>query len=97
VFAKTLHATHPDMMDGVSNDDLRDRYLCTGMFEAGKVNLVYSHNERFVIGGAVPSGGPLALPVQTAQAWCVATWAITSRHDAQLVERPATNDKTLAC
>ena len=65
MFAKTLHATHPDMMECVSNDDLRDRYLCTGLFEAGKVQLIYSHNERFIIGGAVPSGGPLVLPVQT--------------------------------
>ncbi|MCK5909965.1 MAG: 5-dehydro-4-deoxy-D-glucuronate isomerase, partial [Caulobacter sp.] len=27
MFAKTYHATHPDMMFAVSNDDLRDRYL----------------------------------------------------------------------
>src|SRR3546814_9949284 len=26
MFAKTYHATHPDMMDCVDNDDLRDRY-----------------------------------------------------------------------
>ncbi len=36
VFAKTFHATHPDMMDSVSNDDLRDRYLVTGMFRDGE-------------------------------------------------------------
>jgi len=65
VFSKTYHATHPDMMEGVSNDDLRDRYLVTGMFEAGKVHLNYSHNERFVVGGATPAGGVLKLPDQT--------------------------------
>ena len=65
MFCKTYHATHPDMMESVTNDELRDRYLVTGMFEAGKVTLNYSHNERFVIGGAVPSGGPLRLPAQT--------------------------------
>jgi 4-deoxy-L-threo-5-hexosulose-uronate ketol-isomerase len=52
MFAKTYHATHPDMMDSVSNEALRDRYLVSGMFVAGEVNLNYSHNERFVIGGA---------------------------------------------
>jgi 4-deoxy-L-threo-5-hexosulose-uronate ketol-isomerase len=65
VFCKTYHATHPDMMECVSNEELRDRYLVTGMFEDGKVSLNYSHNERFVIGGAVPSQGPLKLPAQT--------------------------------
>ncbi|MDP2010935.1 MAG: hypothetical protein Q8K11_12235, partial [Phenylobacterium sp.] len=27
MFKKTYHATHPDMMKGAGNDDLRDRYL----------------------------------------------------------------------
>ena len=60
MFAKTYHATHPDMMDCVSNDDLRDRYLVSGMFVAGEVTLNYSHNERFIIGGAVPGVTPIA-------------------------------------
>lgn len=65
MFARTYHATHPDMMDDVSNDDLRGRYLVPGMFEDGRINLNYSHNERFVIGGAVPKGGALRLPDQS--------------------------------
>lgn len=65
MFEKTYHATHPDMMDCVDNDSLRERYLVSGMFEAGKVKLNYSHNERFVIGGAVPAAGALRLPEQT--------------------------------
>ncbi|MBR0550898.1 5-dehydro-4-deoxy-D-glucuronate isomerase [Stakelama marina] len=65
MFEKTYHATHPDMMERVENDELRDRYLVQGMFEDGKINLNYSHNERFVIGGAVPKGGALKLPDQT--------------------------------
>ncbi|MYL98647.1 5-dehydro-4-deoxy-D-glucuronate isomerase [Novosphingobium sp. FGD1] len=66
MFCKTYHATHPDMMECVSNEELRDRYLVTGMFKDGEVNLNYSHNERFVIGGAVPGATPLAMPLQTA-------------------------------
>lgn len=65
MFAKTLQATHPDMMDGASNDQLRDRYLLTGLFADGQVVLNYSHNERFVIGGAAPGALPLKLPDQT--------------------------------
>ena len=65
MFDKVYHATHPDMMDGAANQQLRDRYLVQDLFQAGKVCLNYSHNERFVIGGAVPSGGPVKLPAQT--------------------------------
>jgi 4-deoxy-L-threo-5-hexosulose-uronate ketol-isomerase len=65
MFEKTYHATHPDMMRGVSNEELRDRYLADALFETGKVKLVYSHNERFVIGGAVPAGAVLRLTPQT--------------------------------
>jgi 4-deoxy-L-threo-5-hexosulose-uronate ketol-isomerase len=65
VFAKTYHATHPDMMQGVDNQALRDRYLIGGLFEPGQVVLNYLHYERFVVGGAMPAGGPLRLPVQS--------------------------------
>ncbi len=64
MFSKTYHATHPEMMACVSNEDLRDRYLVSGMFVDGEVNLNYAHNERFVIGGAVPKGDPLKLADQ---------------------------------
>jgi 4-deoxy-L-threo-5-hexosulose-uronate ketol-isomerase len=65
MFSKMYHATHPDMMDSVTNDELRERYLVAGMFREGEIDLNYSHNERFVIGGAVPAGRVLALPAQT--------------------------------
>lgn len=65
MFNKTYHATHPDMMECVDNDQLRDRYLVQDMFVPGEVMLNYSHNERFVIGGAAPTDGPISLPDQT--------------------------------
>jgi 4-deoxy-L-threo-5-hexosulose-uronate ketol-isomerase len=65
VFEKTYYATHPEMMAGASNEDLRDRYLVSGIFRAGEIALTYSHGERFVIGAAVPAGGVLQLPAQT--------------------------------
>ena len=68
MFNKTLQATHPDMMQGVSNDALRDRYLIGALFTPDAVSLNYSHNERFVIGGAAPVSKPVSLPVQEAPA-----------------------------
>jgi 4-deoxy-L-threo-5-hexosulose-uronate ketol-isomerase len=64
MFEKTYYATHPDMMNGASNDALRDRYLVADLFRPGEIVLTYSHGERFIIGGAVPAGGSLALPRQ---------------------------------
>ena len=64
LYRKTYYAAHPDMMEGASNDDLRDRHLVSGIFATGEIRLTYSHGERFVIGGAVPAGQVLDLPVQ---------------------------------
>lgn len=65
MYEKTYYATHPDAMDGASNDDLRGRHVVSGLFRAGEIVLTYSHGERFVIGGAVPGEGVLRLPRQT--------------------------------
>jgi 4-deoxy-L-threo-5-hexosulose-uronate ketol-isomerase len=56
------------MMECVDNEALRERYLVGGMFVPGEVKLNYSHNERFVIGGAVPAGGVIKLPEQVVPA-----------------------------
>ena len=65
MYEKTYYATHPDGMQGASNQDLRDRHLVTDLFRPGEIVLTYSHGERFVIGGAVPGKGVLRLPDQT--------------------------------
>lgn len=65
MFEKVYHATHPCMMGGASNDELRDRYLVGGLFRDDAITLNYSHNERMVIGGAKPVKGAVSLPVQT--------------------------------
>ena len=65
MFKKTYHATHPDMMAGTSNQQLRDRYLVDGLFAADAITLNYAHYERFVIGGAMAATRALRLPDQT--------------------------------
>lgn len=65
MFDKTYYAVHPDMMDGASTEDLRDRHLVSDLFQIGQIVLTYSHGERFIIGGAVPGNETLALPRQT--------------------------------
>ncbi|HEY6814056.1 MAG TPA: 5-dehydro-4-deoxy-D-glucuronate isomerase [Croceibacterium sp.] len=65
MFERTYYATHPAMMECVSNEELRDRYLIGGLFRDGEVVLNYTHADRFVIGGAVVGQGELRLPDQT--------------------------------
>lgn len=65
MFKKTYHATHPDMMDSASTDQLRERYLVQGLFQENAIALNYTHYERMVIGGAMPAGQALRLPEQT--------------------------------
>ena len=36
MYDRTYYATHPDMMECVSNDELRDRYLIQGLFRDGE-------------------------------------------------------------
>jgi 4-deoxy-L-threo-5-hexosulose-uronate ketol-isomerase len=64
MFRKTYQATHPDMMAGVDNQALRDRYLVDNLFEADSVSLNYTHNERMVVGGAAPVSAAVSLPDQ---------------------------------
>ena len=64
MYQKTYHATHPDMMHGASNEQLRDHYLIDGLFADGQVRLNYTHYERFVIGGVQPGSATARLPDQ---------------------------------
>jgi 4-deoxy-L-threo-5-hexosulose-uronate ketol-isomerase len=65
MFDKVYHATHPDMMEGADNETLRARYVVSEIFVVDTVRLNYSHNERFVIGGAMPVSKTINLPTQT--------------------------------
>lgn len=65
MFAKTHQATHPSMMDGITNETLCDLYQIRGLFMTEKISLHHSHSERLVVGGACPVKSELRLPDQT--------------------------------
>ncbi len=65
MFSKTYYATHPVMMEEVSNAELRDRYLIQNLFRTGECVLNYTHADRFVIGGVAVGSVPVKLPAQS--------------------------------
>lgn len=59
---QTRYGVHFNHFKTFTTDQTREEFLATGLMRAGKINLVYSHYDRFVFGGAVPSAGSLELP-----------------------------------
>lgn len=57
------HSTHPDDAARLDAAALRSRFLLEGLFDAGAVRLALTHDDRMVVGGAVPSDEPLELTV----------------------------------
>lgn len=56
------HATHPDELAKMTDAELRARFVIDNLFETGQLNVVYSHEDRMVLGGASPApGSPLHL------------------------------------
>ena len=64
MYQKTFYATHPDSLNGATNDDIREKYLIGDLFSEDEIRLNYTHFERLVIGGAAPTNKSVALPVQ---------------------------------
>ncbi|AOS64341.1 5-dehydro-4-deoxy-D-glucuronate isomerase [Actinoalloteichus hymeniacidonis] len=61
------YATNPDDARSYGTEELRDRYLVTDLFVPGEVRLTYSHQDRVILGGAMPIADlPLSLPVDDA-------------------------------
>lgn len=59
-------AVHPEAVRHADTDDLRRHFLIETVFVPGEVRLVYSHLDRMVVGGAMPTDAPLVLPAPTA-------------------------------
>ncbi|MCF2444521.1 5-dehydro-4-deoxy-D-glucuronate isomerase [Dyadobacter sp. CY345] len=45
----------------MNTETLRENFLIENIFESGKINWVYSHYDRVMIGGAIPVSTPLVL------------------------------------
>ncbi|TFF27580.1 5-dehydro-4-deoxy-D-glucuronate isomerase [Jiella endophytica] len=58
---ETRQAIDPRHAKTFDTAALRAEFLMEGLFKPGEVSLVYSHYDRLIVGGAVPSKGTLEL------------------------------------
>jgi 5-keto 4-deoxyuronate isomerase len=62
------HPMHPDNGKALDTEGLRREFLVSSLFEAGTLNLVYSHFDRIIVGGVVPTSARLPRGMQPADA-----------------------------
>lgn len=58
---ETRHAVHQDHARQMTTAELRQHFLVDRLFATGEIRLVYTHYDRFVVGGAVPGNATLIL------------------------------------
>jgi 4-deoxy-L-threo-5-hexosulose-uronate ketol-isomerase len=54
-------AVHPDDARKFDTERLRKEFLVQKLMVPGEINLVYTHHDRLIVGGAVPADKPLSL------------------------------------
>jgi 4-deoxy-L-threo-5-hexosulose-uronate ketol-isomerase len=55
------YAVHPDDCEGYNSARLRQNFHVGGLFKEAEINLVYTLIDRFIVGGACPTGTALTL------------------------------------
>jgi 4-deoxy-L-threo-5-hexosulose-uronate ketol-isomerase len=56
------YAVHPEHAEAMDTETLRDHFLIENLFIPDQLNLVYSYNDRLIVGGACPQR-PLPLKI----------------------------------
>ena len=54
----------PKETSQLSTQQLRENFLVQGIMQPGTIQLTYSHYDRMIIGGVVPTASPISLPVE---------------------------------
>ena len=59
---KILHSVHPDDFKSYQTQLIRDRFLISNLVETGKINCVYTHYDRMIVGAVCPVNKSVELP-----------------------------------
>lgn len=57
---KTLYGASPADIDGMNTARLRDEFMIEELFTKGELRLAYTHVDRMIVGGAVPTTNALS-------------------------------------
>ncbi|MEO2039930.1 MAG: 5-dehydro-4-deoxy-D-glucuronate isomerase [Martelella sp.] len=57
---KTLYGASPADIDNMNTARLRDEFMVEGLFTAGEIRFAYTHVDRMIVGGAVPTSSTLS-------------------------------------
>ena len=55
------YAPHPEQTKTFTTQEMREHFLIERLFTPGEIEIVYSHIDRIITGGACPAGDPLRL------------------------------------
>jgi 4-deoxy-L-threo-5-hexosulose-uronate ketol-isomerase len=58
---RAIHAVHPEDFKAYTTETIRSRFLLEDLAEPGKINFVYTHYDRMVVGMAIPAGSAIEL------------------------------------
>ena len=58
---KIINSVHPEDFKHYTTAVIRDRFLLNNLVQPGKINCVYTHYDRMIVGVANPAGEPLQL------------------------------------
>ncbi|WP_067844065.1 5-dehydro-4-deoxy-D-glucuronate isomerase [Amphibacillus sediminis] len=58
---ETRYATDPEGIKRLTTEELRKQFLVETIFQAGEVTLTYTHHDRMIFGGAMPTEKDLTI------------------------------------
>ncbi|WP_158969915.1 5-dehydro-4-deoxy-D-glucuronate isomerase [Paraglaciecola sp. L3A3] len=58
---ETRYAVGPNEAKNFTTEQLREAFVGDNLFEDNKINLIYTHYDRYIVGAAVPTKEPLVL------------------------------------
>jgi 4-deoxy-L-threo-5-hexosulose-uronate ketol-isomerase len=64
---ETRHAVHYSQSEAMNGAELRQNFMIETLFAAGEINAAYTHYDRMLIAGAMPTSAPLSVGADLAK------------------------------